>query len=451
MTTAAAIRAEVPGLVRLAVPIIAGMAASTLLGVTDALMLAPLGPVPLAAVGLTNAVCVVLYAGIYGIVSVVSIRAGTAHGARAGRRVPQVLRSGLVLGALAGLGGVAAMAAVWPLLPWLRQPAEVLAALPHYWIALAVTLVPFAMLTVFKGTFEAVGRPWLGAAFAFLAVVINVPLNYALIWGGGPFPALGLTGAGMATFAAETLALLAAWGWWALAPGMRRLRARGVATRAEVAGQAREGLPLGLMWAAETGAIGIATLVIGTFGTVALAANQVAMSIGNVLYMIPLGVSGAVAIRVAQERGAGNLPALRPVVWSALAMATLWLSASALVLWLFGGTVAGLILEEPQVVVLAAGIFTVFATMQVFDGIQSTMTGALRGLSDTVFPAVLSLIAYWGVGLPLGWLFAVTWGLGPAWVWVGWLVALAGVSVPLVWRFLARTRRPALPGQAAAV
>jgi MATE family multidrug resistance protein len=218
-----------------------------------------------------------------------------------------------------------------------------------------------------------------------------------------------------------------------------------------VAGQAREGLPLGLMWAAETGAIGIATLVIGTFGTVALAANQVAMSIGNVLYMIPLGVSGAVAIRVAQERGAGNLPALRPVVWSALAMATLWLSASALVLWLFGGTVAGLILEEPEVVVLAAGIFTVFATMQVFDGIQSTMTGALRGLSDTAFPAVLSLIAYWGVGLPLGWLFAVIWGLGPAWVWVGWLVALAGVSVPLVWRFLARTRRPALPGQAAAV
>jgi MATE family multidrug resistance protein len=446
MSRAAAIGAEVPALLRLAIPIVAGLAASTLLGVTDALMLAPLGPVPLAAVGLTNAVAVVLYAAIYGVVSVVSVRAGAAHGARAGRRIPPVLRSGLVLGGLAGAGGIAVMAAILPLLPQLRQPAEVVAALPGYWAAMAAALLPFALLTVFKATFEAVGRPWLGTAFAVLAVVINIPLNYALIWGAGPLPALGLTGAGIATLAAETLALAAAWAWWSLSPGLVRLRVRGGASRAELAGQAREGMPLGLMWAAETGAIGIATLIVGTFGTLALAANQVAMAVGNVLYMIPLGVSGAVAIRVAQERGAGNGAALRPVVWAALAVATAWLCASALVLWIFGTGLAALIVADPEVVALAAAVLAVFATMQVFDGLQSTMTGALRGLSDTAFPALLSLLGYWGAGLPLGWLFAVGWGLGPEWVWVGWLVALAGVSVPLAWRFLWQTRAGALPG-----
>jgi MATE family multidrug resistance protein len=440
----AAIRAEVPGLLRLAVPIVVGMAASTLLGVTDSVMLAPLGPVPLAAVGLTNAVAMILYAGIFGLLSVVPVRIGAAAGARGGRRIPALLRSGLWLGGAAGAGGAAVMALVWPLLPRLGQPAEVVAALPGYWACLAVTLLPWALLTAFKGACEAVGRPWLAAGFAFVAVVVNVPLNYALIWGIGPLPPLGLTGAGLATLAAETIALAAAVLWWQRARGAVRLRARGPARAAEVRGMLREGLPMGASWAAETGANGVVTLIIGTFGTVALAANQLAMAVGNVLYMIPLGVAGAVAIRVAQEKGAANAAALRPVVLAALAVATAWLSASALVLWSFGRPILALIADEPEVVALAAAICAVFAAMQVFDGVQTTMTGALRGLSDTAYPAALTMFAYWGVGLPLGWFLAVTLGLGPVWVWVGWLVALAGVALPLVLRVLGRTRRAGL-------
>jgi multidrug resistance protein, MATE family len=245
-------------------------------------------------------------------------------------------------------------------------------------------------------------------ALPFLAVVINIPLNYALIWGVGPLPMLGLTGR------RHRLS------WWPRpigAGGCLGLLAEGpldatasvapdIEWRSEIASVAREGAPLGLMYIAETGAMAVATLMIGTFGAVALAGNQVAMSVGGLLYMVPLGIAGAVAIRVAQERGAGNLDALRPITWAALGMGTLWLAGAAAVLGLHGATIAAWITNEPEVIAVAATIFFVFAFSQVMDGVQSTMTGALRGLSDTGFPALVSMLAYWVLGLPLGWVLA---------------------------------------------
>jgi multidrug resistance protein, MATE family len=193
------------------------------------------------------------------------------------------------------------------------------------------------------------------------------------------------------------------------------------------------------MYVAETGAMAVATLMIGTFGAVALAGNQVAMSVGGLLYMVPLGVAGAVAIRVAQERGAGNLAALRPISWAALGLATVWLASAAILLGLYGRTVAGWITQDPEVITVAAAIFFVFAFAQVMDGVQSTMTGALRGLSDTGFPALVSLGAYWVLGLPLGWALAHPLGMGPSGIWAGFVVALGLAGLVLVWRFLRQT------------
>lgn len=433
----AAIRAEVPGILGLSVPIVVGLGASTLLGVTDSLMLAPLGPVPLAAVGLTMAVAIILYAAIYGMLQALSVRIGAAYGAGQARRIPFILRNGLALGALVGVAGSAAMGLVWFALPLLGQPADVLAAMPGYWAAISVLMIPFSVLIVFKSLFEAIGRPWLGTAFAFVAVAVNIPLNYALIWGIGPFPMLGLTGAGIASLVSESAALVVAWAWWARARSTVRLRLRRKLQRAEIVAAAREGAPLGALYVAETGAMAVATVMIGTFGTVALAGNQVAMSVGSLLYMVPLGIAGAVSIRVAQATGAGAVGALRPIAFAGLALALVWLSGSALLLAFAGRAIAQGITDEADVVAVATLIFLVFATMQIADGVQSTMLGALRGMSDTGWPAMVSIVAYWGVGLPLGWVLS-GW-MGPAGVWAGFFVALVGAGTALVVRFRAKT------------
>lgn len=438
-STLRAMRDQVPALVRLALPIVMGLAASTLIGVTDSVMLAPLGPVALAAVGLTGAVAMLFYAAIYGLLSALSVRIGAAWGAGEGRRIPAILRSGLVLGLIVGLGGALVMGALWPLLPLLGQPEEVIAAMPGYWFWICAFLVPFSILTAFKSAFEAVDRPWLGTVFAFLAVAINVPLNYALIWGIGPFPRMGLTGAGLASFMAEGLALGAAFLWWGRAPSMRRLRLRRTVDRQEIGRTFREGAPLGAMYVVETASVSVATLMIGGFGAVALAGNQVAQSVGGLLYMLPLGVAGAVAIRVAQERGAGNVAALRPIALAAVSVAMVWLVAAALILALKGEAIARLVTDDAGVVAVAAAIFLVFAPMQISDAVQSSMLGALRGLSDTAWPAAVSAIAYWPVALPLGWVLAHPLGMGPSGIWAGFILALAGAGAALAVRFWRRT------------
>jgi MATE family multidrug resistance protein len=439
-----AIRAEIPGILRLAIPIVAGLSASTLIGVTDSLMLAPLGPVALAGAGLAGAAALILYAALYGFLSALSVRIGQAHGAGAGRRIPLILRNGLALGALAGALAAGLMGLAFPVLPALGQPPEVLAAVPGYWTAISLFMIPFALLTVFKSSFEAIDRPWLGTGFAFIAVVVNIPLNYALIWGIGPFPALGLTGAGVASLVAEAVALGLAWLFWSTAPSMRRLRLRRALSLSDMSASAREGAPLGALYVAETGAMAVAVAMIGTFGTVALAANQIANAIGGLLYMLPLGVAGAVAIRVAQEQGAGNRAALRPIAGAALVLVTLWQTACALVLVFGAERVAALVTGDPAVVAAAAAILLVFAPMQIIDGIQSTALGALRGLSDVAFPAAVSILAYWAVALPLGWFVATSGGMGPAGIWTGFLAGLVLAAAILVWRLLQRSA-PDLP------
>lgn len=440
MTGWTAISREIPSIATLAVPLITGLAATTLISVADAIMLAPLGEIPLAAVGLTAAVAGLLYAAIYGMLSVLSVRIGAAWGAGEELRIPTLMRNGLILGVIVGVAAASLMGNLWFVLPFMYQPADVVAAMGGYWLSIALYMVPFAVLTAFKSAFEAVDRPWTGTAFAFLGVGLNVPFNYVLIYGFWLVPPLGLTGAGIAALLAESVALLAAWLYWRNAWSTRRLRLRRDVDGNEMVETLREGAPLGVLYFIETGSVTAATLLIGLFGATALAGNEVAMSVGGVLYMVPLGVAGAVAIRVAQARGAGEDGTLRAIALAALGLVTVWLTVAALILSLYGRELATLITSDPGVIDIAAKMFMVFAFFQVMDGVQSTALGALRGMSDTRWPAMVSFIAYWVISLPLGWVLADWGGMGAPGIWAGFFLGLLFAAVSLVLRFRAKTR-----------
>lgn len=431
---------EVRGIVALAVPIVIGLAATTLHGVVDSVMLGPLGAVALAAAGLAAAANLIVYSAVWGTLSAVAVRAGQAKGARQHRRICEILRNGLALGWLVGVGGAVAMGAFWFALPWLGQPPEVIAATPGYWVAMSLVLVPYSASTVFRCTFEAVGRPWLGVAFAAVSLGAKVPLNALLIHGLGPVPAMGLAGAGLASLLSEALALGAAWAYWSRARSMRRLRLRRPLLVREIGSCAREGAPLGALNVAETGAMAMITLMIGTFGTAALAGNQIALSVGGVFYVLPMAFSGAVAIRVAQEQGAGRPDALRPVTLAALGLALACMAAVGALMWFGGRAIAAGITDDPAVIAAATAIFAVFALTQIGDAVQSVMLGSLRGLSDTAFPAAVSTVGYWVIGLPLGWLLATWGGQGAPGVWMGFLVTLVGSGLILALRFASRTK-----------
>lgn len=444
MDSGSAVGREVRPLVSLAVPIVIGLAATTLVSATDTVMIAPLGTTPLAAVALTTSAALPFVAALYGLLSVVGVKVAQSFGARQPKAIAGQIRAGLAVGLGASLAAVAVLTGLLFLLPWLGQPAAVLEIVTPYWLSMSILLVPFALLVVFKQFYDAIGRPWLGVAFAFLAVVANVPLNLLLIYGAFGLPGLGLLGSGIASVLSETIALAAAYLYWRRAKPVRRMRVRVPVTRSHVGRTVLDGLPLGIAYIGETGAFAVAGLMLGWLGATALAANQVVMTLADIVYMLPLGLAAAVAIRIGQAEGAGEKARLRPIAVAALAVVVGWMGLVTLAIVLGGRSYAALLSDDPAVVAIAASIFVVVAVMQIADGVQSTALGALRGLMDTTWPSVMSLIVYWLVALPASYIAAFVLDWGPAGIWAGFASGLTIAAIALVVR-LARMTRAGAP------
>jgi multidrug resistance protein, MATE family len=317
----------------------------------------------------------------------------------------------------------------------------VLAVMGPYWLCLSASMAPFTVTMAAKNLLDATERPWTSVALTTVPVGINVFLNWVLIYGNLGAPALGLTGAGIASLVAQTVGAIVICAWARYAPATRAWWGTPRWERAEFGRLWREALPMTTQYFLEGASVAVAGVLIGLFGTVALAGNQVAMSVGATLYMLPMGMAGAVSIRVAQAVGAREHRRIAPIGFAGLGVVTVWMGAIALLFLTSGATIAGWFVDDAAVITAAASIFFVYGLMQLADGVQSVSLGALRGLLDNVWPTRVSLIAYWLVALPLGTLLGFGAGWGAAGIWAGFGVGLLGASVALLRRFLQQTRQ----------
>ena len=436
--------AEIGPLASLAAPLVAGLVAATGVTLVDTAMLGPLGATPLAAVSLTTAVAIIFYAALYGFAGPVGLFAGRAFGSGELARIGHIARHGALLAAIGGACGALLMAAVLLVLPHLGQPPEVVAVMGPYWLCLSALMLPFTLSMVVKNLLDAAGRPWLSVALTVIPALLNIVFNWLLIYGNWGFPALGLTGAGIASLSAQSIGCAFAWmvlrhlpllsAWW----GPR------VYEREELGRQWDEGRPMSVQYFLEGAAVAVAGVLIGLFGAVALAGNQIAMSVGGTLYMLPLGVAAAVSIRIAQVIGSDEWPRAAAIGQAGLAVVTTWMGAFALLFVIAGAWIGGLFVEDPAVIAAAAGIFLVFGLVQLMDGVQSVSLGALRGMLDNEYPMRVSLVAYWLIALPLSALFGFGFDFGAPGIWAGFGVGLSVASVLLGWRFwrLSHRRTP---------
>ncbi|MEL6517642.1 MAG: MATE family efflux transporter [Pseudomonadota bacterium] len=429
-------RAEIRPLLKLSVPLVIGLLSATLIGVVDTVMIAPLGTVPLAAAGITTAVLIIVISALWGLVTVIGVQIATAEGAGDRSEVSAHVKSGLVLAALAGGTGFALMMAVYPFLEPMGQPPEVLAILLPYWTSMALWIVPFTMFFVLKSLFDGVGREWTGVVLGYVGVLINVPANYLLIHVSG----LGVLGAGLASILSQTISLAAGLAVLRFSDGMAPFRVPAPLSWARVRTQLREGLPLCLGYAGEGGAYAFMGIMIGWLGATALAAHQVANAVAGLAYVIPLGMAGAVAIRVGQAIGGARRERLRPILTAGLLIVTVWQCLVALTFLLAGSAIAASLSKDPAVVALATTLFLVLALMQIADGVQSTALGALRGMMDNRVPTAITLVAYWPLALPAAYLIGMTYQQGAAGVWLGYTLGITVAAVALPWRFWRRTR-----------
>lgn len=412
------------------------------MGVVDAIMVGELGGAAIAAVALGNFyffnVSVFGIGLLFAIDPVVAQALGAGDTAAAARGVQ---RGMLLALAVTVFVTAALMPGEW-LLTLLQQPTEVIRETAVYARRRALGALPFFVFAVFRQTLQALGpvRPIIIAAL--LANLVNAAANWALIFGNLGFPALGVAGSGYATaISTWFMALLVLPLAWPvlrdfLRPWHPDSRRWGPLWR-----MLRIGIPIGIQWFFESFAFGLTALFMGWMGTASLAGHEIALNLAAMTFMVPLGISGAAAVIVGRAIGRGDMVSARRDAAAAIACGVGFMCISAMVFMLFPLQLATLYTHEAATVAVAIALIPLAGWFQVFDGLQAVTSGVLRGTGDTRVPAVLHMIAFWGVGVPLGAWLGFRTPLRERGLWIGLVAGLAAAAVLQTLRVLWRMRR----------
>jgi len=431
---------------RLAGPLAVAQLAQMAMGITDTVLLGTLGGDALAAGGLANSLFITVAVVLQGVLTSVSVLVSQARGARHDAQVPGLYWTGMLLSLILVVPAFALFSATEPLLLAAGEPPVLAHDAGAYMDALRWG-TPGALLAIgmMRAFLPAIGQGGMILWVSLATSLANGLLCYGLIHGAWGLPALGLPGPALAEVAAVSAAALSLLLLVHGRPALRRFVAWR-RPRVDVLGaMLRLGAPVGATFAVEAGLFLAIGLLIGLQGPVPLAAQQVALSIISVTFMIPLAIAQAANVRVGHRIGAGDASGARRAGLVAIGLGAAFEGASALPLWLAPGAVVGLYLDpalpgNAAAIVIAVGLVNVAIVFQVADGVQSVAGGALRGLGDTRAPFLLAAVGYWGVGFPAAWLLTMRAGWGAAGAWWGLAASLLVVAVLLTRRFLQRSR-----------
>ncbi len=436
-------RHEVRPTLALALPIMAGMVSQMLMGLVDTIMVGRVGVVPLAASAFVNAIAHLPLVFGLGLLSCIAVLTSQAYGARRPTEAGEVLRHGLVMAAITGVLAMLALFALHPLLGHLGQSPEVAAASGNYLLLFGASLLPALIAHGCKQFSDALNHPWLPTLVMFGSVLLNVFLNWILIYGNWGAPALGLEGAGWATLIARLALAVVLVGYVLRAPSMRAFhppRWRTAFSNAQFRRLFKVGWPVGAQHFFEVSAFALGAIMMGWISADAIAAHQIAISCAAMTFMSALGIGAAACIRVGHAYGAKQFQRTRRIGFSAITMAATLMSAFGLMFALAGKPIAALFIESPAVVALTAQLLIVAAVFQIADGIQVTALSALRGLADVRGSAVIAVVAYWLVALPIGSTLAFRFQLGAVGMWIGLAAGLSAAAIGLAWRFHRKTQ-----------
>lgn len=421
----------------LAIPISLGSASQMVLGAIDSAMIGQVGTVPLAASAFTLSIFNMFFVVSIGVLLPGAVLVSRAIGSGRLEECREWVRHGVCIALVSGGLAAAAMALLATQLHRFGQPDEVIAVVKPFYLLMAASMLPGLLFQILRQYAEASGRAWLPMGIMGCGVLLNVGLNFLLIYGLWFFPKLGLTGAGISTLITRLASMLVLAFWLA---GDRSARSTWPERWAAPlsAAKFREffalGLPTGGQLLFEVSAFGTAAIMMGWLGSQPLAAHQIAMACVSLTFMFPLGVSSAASMRISQAIGEGRLEALRPIGFGALGCSATIMGCFALLLGFGGEIIARLFVKDPEVVQLASRLLVVAGFFQLFDGAQVVGAGILRGMSDVRVPTIVTFFAYWMLAIPIAW-YGSARMQSPDWVWWGIALGLAFAAVFHALRF----------------
>ena len=408
------------------------------MGLTDTVMAGRLSAVDLAAVALGSSLFVPVYLACVGVL--LSLSPSTAQLLGAGRqdRIGPLYRQGLWLAAALALLATPAVAAIGLVMAPLQVDPALRPVTHDYLGAIAWGMPALCFYLAARYVAEGVGRTRPIMYIQLLALVLNAFGNWVLMFGNLGAPALGAEGAGWSSAVVlwmDALALSAYLAWGRRLSHLRLWRRPELPDWSELARLLRLGVPIALTIVLEVGLFSAVALLMGRLGAVETAAHQIALNYAALMFMLPLGLSMAVTIRVGQLSGAGQDSAARRAGFVGMGMGTGLMAVSAVVMLLVPEVIVALYTSEPAVVTLAVQLLTVAAMFQLSDGLQVTAMGALRGLKDTTWPLIVNLVSYWGIGLPLAWYWGLEADAGAQGMWYGLVCGLTSAALLLTLRF----------------
>ena len=434
---------ELRATLALAVPIVVGHVSQMLMGLTDSAMIGRAGTVPLAASAFGGNLFNFFFVLGIGLMIPVAIFVARSRGAEKPDEAAEYLRHGIAVAAGFGVLEMLVMAGLSTQLHRFGQPPEVVAIVTPFFLLFAASIVPVLVYLALRQFAEAMGHPWAPMVILLGGVGLNAALNWVFIYGNAGVPALGLTGAGISTLVSRTIGAVVIFIWLRRDPKVRAAWPRqwfGGYSRARFREMLAVGLPASGMLFFENTAFVFSAIMMGWLGTVALAAHQIAINCASILFMVPLGLGIAVGMRASHAVGAGARDRLRPIAFGVLWFGMVVGSVFALGLAGGGRVIATWFVPDAAVIALTAQLMIVAAFFQMADGVQVIAAHILRGIGDVKVPTVITLIAYWGVALPVGYLVGIRGPWGATGVWVGIAFGLTFAAVFLTVRVARRTR-----------
>jgi len=434
---------ESRALLHLALPVVVVQVGIMAMGVVDTIMVGHLSPTALAAVALGNLYffgCAILGMGaLMGLDPVVA----QAHGAGDHPAIARGVQRGLILAVLLSIPAAAALMFGEEVLRWMGQPAEVVPFAGSYARWTAPGVLPLYLFVVLRQSLQALRamRPIIICIVA--GNIINLLLNWVLIYGHLGAPPLGVAGAALSSTIGRWALpfILLGLAWRQLGPALRPLRRE--ALDLEPLGRLfRLGLPIGIQTALEFTAFGAVGLMMGRLGTIPVAAHQVAINLASLTFMVPLGVGQAAAVLVGHAIGAADQSGARRAARASVVYGVGFMALTSILFLLFPTLLVGLYTNDAATIALAASLLPVAGVFQLFDGTQAVAAGILRGAGDTRAPMLINLGGFWLCGIPLSLLLGFRSSLGPVGLWWGLAAALAVVAAILTMRVATLLRRP---------
>jgi multidrug resistance protein, MATE family len=444
MTPARKIHEESRTILGLGLPLVGAQLAQISMSFVDTVMAGNYHPDDLAAVAIGSSFFMPFFTIAIGILMALSPIIAQLFGARQLHLIGKKVRQGLWLALLISVPVVILLNNLGPVMDLLGFTDEVIRITSGYLFAVSWGVPAVLAFMVLRFFNEAMGVTRPALYVTLVGLVFNIAGNYTLIYGRFVFPEMGAVGTGWATAIVFWVMFLVMLGYTAgkRAYGRFRLfRDVRLPERRHVGEILRIGTPIGVSMGMETSMFAVMALLMGTLGTTVVAAHQIAINFASITFMIPLGLSMAITVRVGQLYGRGRPAHSRFAGFTGIALCTAIMCCAAVVMMLFPHRIASVYTQDPEVVSMAAGLLVMAAIFQISDGLQVGGSGALRGLKDTRIPMIVNLTAYWVIGIPLGYWLGITMEWGPRGLWAGLIAGLTIAAILHNLRFHAITRK----------